>query len=124
WRKVNWAATGRTNGGLSSSLSPAAAASAENAELGGVSLVSLEVVQADCEPEATVLQPSGSAGAVTPSKFCSNGAVWPSTKLNETVPRLAAPSCNCSAAVSVAPQFPMATKVKGNATVVLALSAP
>jgi hypothetical protein len=43
--------------------------SSPNAEFGAVSLLVLCVTQAIAEPEAEVVQPAGSAGAVTPSKF-------------------------------------------------------
>src|SRR2546423_1239172 len=109
------------NTGLSSSLMPTAAGSGEKAAFREVSLALVEVVQFDCAPVAEVVQPEGNAGAVTASKFCSKGAASPSANENDTVPRLAAPSCNCSVAVSVAPQFPIAMKLNGSETVVLTL---
>ena len=50
--------------------------------------------------------PVGSAGAVTPSKFSLPETVEigvPLRKVNWTVPRLVAPSCNWNVAVSVWP---------------------
>ncbi len=63
----------------SSSLEPTVAAHAVKAELGLVSDKLFVVFQVDNPPPAAVAQPAGSAGLVTPSKFCDHTvANWPS----------------------------------------------
>ena len=61
--------------------------SGENAALGGVAVTAVEVTQGTSAPPAEVVQPAGSAGAVTPSKFSENGVeIAPRVKLYVTVP--------------------------------------
>ena len=56
-------------GGETSSLTPAAVASGEKAELGAESLDEAVVTQFVSEPLLVEVQPPGSAGAATLSKF-------------------------------------------------------
>jgi len=68
--------------GLSSSFTPTAEASGENAEFGEESLMELEVTHADWEPLPAVAHPTGKAGAPTPSK--SSAGFITNTSWNKT----------------------------------------
>src|SRR5262245_25325879 len=104
--------------GESSSFSPTALGSGEKAALGDVSLEAVELTQEDWAPVVAVVQPAGSAGAFTPSKFSDNRlASWPIAREKETVPRFCAPSCNWNVGEMLAPQAPVAVKVKDLETV-------
>jgi hypothetical protein len=59
------------NVGEMSSVLPTPAGSGANASFGAVSGVVVDVTHGDSVPVAAVVQPVGSAGAVTPSKFSS-----------------------------------------------------
>src|ERR1035441_10084247 len=107
--------------GESNSFTPTLAGSRENTAFGVVSRAEMEVTQADCAPLVTVVQPAGKAGAATPSKFWENTLAtldWPSRNEKVSVPRFVVPSCNCSEAVLVPPQLPVAVKLNGSATAV------
>ena len=97
-------------------------------ELGVVSDAAVVAVQLLAVPEIFVFnQPAGSAGAVTPSKFCAKD--WtsetpPSGNVKLTVPRLLVPSCNCTVAVMFEPHGPAAVKVNGWLFVPRAATAP
>ena len=113
--------------GLSRTLLVTQDGSLWKAEFGAVSLDVLTVVQllpsvqngpptvqSPSPLVKAVVQPAGSAGATTPSKFSLKTTLrTPSVKVNVTVPRLDAPSCNWKVAVSVPPQLPFAVKVNG-----------
>ena len=78
-------------------MTPTLVGSGEKAELGEVSLAEADAAQADSAPLVEVAHPAGKAGAVIPSKFCVKTVetlVWPSRKVNVTVPKFATPSCN------------------------------
>src|SRR5664280_2776800 len=91
---------------------PMLAGSGENAALGTVSRVVVEVTQLDSAPPAEVVQPAGNAGAVTPSKFCVKVAERaPRLKLYVTVPKFVALVWICSVAVMLLPHVPLAVKV-------------
>src|SRR5882672_2827329 len=98
-------------------LSPRNAGSGAKAEFGAVWFVVVVVIQAVWPPVAVAVQPAGSEGADTLSKFSANVLAWPSVKLKTKVPKFAAPSCNWSVALAAAPQLPLATKVKDRETV-------
>ena len=69
--------------------------SVTNAEFGEVSCCAVVVTHGMSTPELVVVQFAGSAGAVTPSKFCENVTPemsWPSGSVNVTFVGLAAPS--------------------------------
>src|SRR3954468_8491164 len=73
-RKLNdCPAAGSANEGVISSVLPTPLGSGAKASFGAVSGVVTDVTHGDSVPVATVVQPFGSAGAVTPSKF------WPQT---------------------------------------------
>src|SRR6478735_5154264 len=57
------------NDGEISSVLPTPLGSGAKASLGAVSGVVVDVTHGDSVPVAAVVQPAGSAGAVTPSKF-------------------------------------------------------
>src|SRR5262245_33255279 len=127
WRKVNWAVVaGRLMIGESSSFRPTKLESEEKAALGEVSLELAELTQADCSPVVAVVQPAGSEGAFTASKFSENRVTgWPITKEKETVPKFCEPSCNWNVGEMFAPQAPLAVKVNDLETAVPpATSAP
>ena len=63
--------------GETSSLMPTLAGSPEKAELGALLFVPVVVTQGVWTALAVVVQPEGSAGAVTPSKFCVKIAATP-----------------------------------------------
>src|SRR5580704_11836501 len=92
-------------GGEISWLRPIWELSFAKAELGAVSFLVVEVTQAESEPVRVELQPEGSDGARTPSKFWEKVVTprlaTPSVKVKLRVPRLVGPSCNCSEAVIV-----------------------
>src|SRR2546423_8313559 len=100
--------------GESSRRSLTVLGSVTKALFGAVSLEVVEVTHGEALPVATVeVQPGGKAGAVTLSKFSENVTLGtPSGKVKVTVPRLVAPSCNWSVAVSVLPQASAASAVK------------
>src|SRR5215469_4659357 len=106
--------------GETNSVCPTDPASGTKAELGLLEEKPLVLVQAALKPEVTaVVQPEGSAGAVTLSKFSEKLVVLivaPSRMVKLTVPKLVAPSCSCKVAVTVPPQVPLAVKLKGLAT--------
>src|SRR5262245_56299521 len=100
--------------GESSSFRPTKASSVEKAALGAVSLGALALTQEDCSPVAEVVQPAGSEGAITPSKFSENRVTsWPITREKETVPRFCEPSCNRNVGEMLEPHGPLAVKVNG-----------
>ncbi len=77
--------------GDTNSLVLVLATSAQNAELGAVSLGELVVNQRDAVLVAEVVQPEGKAGGVTPSKF-SERPGSATVRLTVAVPRLVVPS--------------------------------
>src|SRR5215471_5688196 len=87
WRKVSCAVVaGRLMTGESSSFRPTKPGSGEKAALGEVSLGAVELTQSDWAPVEAVVQPAGSEGAFTPSKFSENRVVsWPIGREKETV---------------------------------------
>src|SRR5436309_15317564 len=97
--------------GVSSSFRPTAPGSGEKAALGEVSLEAVEFTQEDWEPVVEVVQPTGNAGAVTPSKFSEKSvASWPIRKEKETVPKFWEPSCNWNVGEMFVLQAPVAVK--------------
>src|SRR5436190_19545395 len=87
--------------------------SGEKAELGPVSLVEPVVVQDDCAPLMEVVQPAGSPGAFTPSKFCEKRLeTAPRGSVNDTLPRFWAPSCNWKVGEMLVPHEPATVKLK------------
>src|SRR5262245_46800341 len=98
--------------GESSSFRPTKPDSEEKAALGDVSLEAVELTQLVCSPVAEVVQPAGSEGAFTLSKFSENRVTgWPIPKEKETVPRFCEPSVNWNVGAMFAPQAPLAVKV-------------
>ena len=111
-------------------FSPAVAEPPPNAELGGVSFV-VEVTQSGGLPVAgtfAVVQPAGSAGAVTESKFSVNVAGelanTPNVKVAVKLPRSIAPSCMWNVSVIVAPHERLFEKLKLRDAVAPAPTAP
>src|SRR5215470_10211395 len=95
--------------GESSSFRPTKAESGEKAALGEVSLEMVELTQLVCSPVAEVVQPVGSEGAFTLSKFSENRVTsWPIGREKETVPRSCEPSCIWNVGEMLAPQAPLA----------------
>jgi hypothetical protein len=62
-------AAGSAMTGETSSVKPTVAGSGAKAAFGALLGVVVDVTQGDSEPLAVVVQPAGSAGAATPSKF-------------------------------------------------------
>src|SRR5215472_7510497 len=105
--------------GESSSFRPTKPGSGEKAALGAVSLGAVELTQEDWAPVAAVVQPTGSEGAITTSKFSENRvASWPIGREKVTVPKSCEPSCNWNVGEMFAPQAPLAVKVNNLETVV------
>src|SRR5918911_1134216 len=92
-RKLNWAeAVVMAMLGETNSVLPTVVGSGANVALGALSTgVLVTDTQADSPPVAAVVQPAGSAGATTPSKFCvkpSTGEPMVSGKFWVVGPRL------------------------------------
>src|ERR1041384_6875745 len=91
--------------GETRSATPGLEAEGAKTELGEVSAWSTTVFHTVAAPVAVVVHPEGRTGAITESKFCAkSGPRVPRIKLKLTVPRLAAPSCNCKVARPGVPQ--------------------
>src|SRR6185295_4759619 len=111
-------------------FSPAVAEPAPNAELGGVSFV-VDVTHSGGVPAAgtfAVVQPAGSAGAVTPSKFSLKVAGeftnTPSWNGMLKLPRSSAPSCRWKVRMMVSPQLLLLEKLKFLASVAPGATTP
>src|SRR3954467_1099062 len=104
---------GKVIGGEVRSLTPGSGGSSANTEYTGVSNAALVVAQGVCPPMAETLQPTGSAGGSTESKFSVKivtGA--PSVNGTDTIPRSVEPSCNWNVAITNPPHEPVAVNVK------------
>src|SRR6185503_7379351 len=109
----NAGAAGTAISGETNSLPPGVVALAPKAPFGGVGGVpAVDVTQRTGPPVGLVLavvQPAGSAGAVTPSKFSVKvGAIvcrTPRVKVKLKLPRSKSPSCRWKVSVIVPPQL-------------------
>ena len=65
-------------------------------------------------PLEELVQPAGSAGGVTPSKFSDKvNRCFPNRKAKLTVPKTLVPSWSWRVAILVSPQRPLAVKANG-----------
>src|SRR5215216_3261097 len=114
--------------GESKRLSPGAVVPFVEAEFGNESRMVEEVTHNGALPVWAVVQPAGSAGAVTPSKFSVKvGAEVTSNPIVNgmlTLPRSKSPSCRWKVRVIVSPQAPLFEKLKFLVAVVLGATAP
>src|SRR3954469_6032788 len=107
------------NGGDVKLLSLLVRGSGAKAALGKLSDWAVVVAHAAPAPFQETVQPTGKAGVATLSKSCEKMVCpleLPSTNVKIAVPKVAAPSCNWSVALLVAPQFPLAVKVNSRVT--------
>src|ERR1017187_3717173 len=97
--------------GETSRASPTSFVSGQKAAFGALSAALLVVIQPDSTPLPSVDQPTGSAGAVTESKFWVKTPLGvPTGKRKLTVPRFTAPLCNWRVARMLLPHEASARK--------------